>query len=205
MSQTVLALNLQLLFPSYKQLPPSFDYIPNLADLPQQHRSSRRDSSYSIDTITSDGVSSDESLSTPPSILEADPRVSPNDHVVILLASQAHARAARPPSFTRSFSLWTSKESPSLKPSQLGKERWTTTTLSGVPHDTLCNGPSVTSFRFSIPPQEQLSEAPSTGFKRKRSSHCLPLLPPHHKRFPLISSPLPGFSRCKSVASSPHP
>ena len=156
--------------------------------------------------VASDGVPSDKSLSHPPP-LEAVSRVSrvnPNDHAAILLASQARARAERPSLFAPSSSLWTLKESPSPMPTQLGKERWACT-LSEVPPDTLCSSP-VASFRFSITPQEgqQLSEAPSSGLKRRRSSYSFFLLFFRRKRCRPIPPSPPGVSRCKSAASSPH-
>lgn len=141
----------------------------------------------------------------PTPILEVDRGLSSDDHAAFLLASQARARAARPSLYTLSSSLWTLKEYPSPKPSQLGKERWATTTLSDVPPSTLSDSPSVSSFRLSTSPQEeQLSEAPSTGLKRKHSSHFFPLLPFHRKRCRPSSSPLSSISRHNSAASSPR-
>jgi len=186
---SVLALSLQRLFPSLKQRPPCFDYIPDLADPSQKHFPLCRDSSYCILTVTSNGVSSDESLLIPPPVLEADSGLSPNDHAALLLASQARARAARPSLFTLSSSLWTLKESPSPEPSQVGKVHWATTTLSDVQPNTLRGGPTVASFRFSILPQEeQLSEAPSTGFKRKRFLRCKSASSPHLRELAMNQS-----------------
>jgi hypothetical protein len=149
---------------------------------------------------TSDGVSSDESLLIPPPNLGADP--DHDDHVDILLASQARARAARPSSFSLSSSLWTLKEFPSPKPPQLSKELWgTTTSSSDVPH-TLCDRPSVAPDECS--PDEHSSEASRIELKRKSSSHHFPFFPLHRKRRRPTSPPLPGFSRCKSAALSPH-
>ncbi|KAH9964148.1 hypothetical protein BC827DRAFT_1189292 [Russula dissimulans] len=181
---SILALSLQGLFPSLKQLPPSFVNISDVADSPQQHFPSRRDSGYSISTVTSE------------------------DHFTLLLASQARARAARTSSFTLSASLWTLKECPSPKPSQLGEERGATT-FSDVPPGVLTDSPSTASSRLSMPPQERkVPEAPRPGLKqpqlnRSHSSHCLPLLPLNRKGLRAPSSPVPGLLRRKS-SSSPH-
>ncbi|KAI0003853.1 hypothetical protein BJV74DRAFT_489750 [Russula compacta] len=196
---SILALSLQRFFPSLEQLPPSFDHISDSDELIQPYSPSRRDSGYSTHTTTSDGVSSDESLKTP----SPEFKDSPDDHVALLLASQARVRAARHSMFTLSSSLWTLTEYPSPKPSQLGEEHGATT-VSDVPPDTLTDSPSVASSLSFMPPQEeQLSDAPSAGLKRSCSSHCLPLLPHDHTASHIHSPPLPGLSRRKS-ASEPH-
>jgi hypothetical protein len=151
--------------------------------------------------VTSESVSSNESLETPPSTLESEPRDT-DKRATVLLASQARARAARPSTFAPSASLWTLKEYPSPMPSQLGEERGTSI-LSDAPHDILYDSPSAASFQFSIPPQEEHSESSSAALKRSRSSHCLSLLPLHRKGSCSLSFPLPGLSRRKS-SSSPH-
>jgi hypothetical protein len=132
--------------------------------------------------------------------LESDPNGCPDTRVPVLLASQARARAARPSQFALSDSLWTLKECPSPKPSQLGEDH-EATILSDVPRDVLCDSPS--SIRHSIaPPHEGHSpETSHVALKRTRSSHCFSLL--HRKRSHTPSHPLTGLSRCKS-SSSPH-
>ena len=193
-SQSILALSLQCFFPSLEQHPPSFDHISDSNELPQPYSPSRRDSGYSTHTTTSDGVSSDESLKTPSSEFED----SPDNHVALLLASQARVRAARHSTFTPSSSLWTLTEYPSPKPSQVGEEHGVTT-VSDVPPDTLTDSPSVASFRSSIlPREEQISDAPSARLKRCRSSLCLPLLPHDRTVSHIHSPPLHGLSRRKS-------
>ncbi|KAI0299787.1 hypothetical protein BC826DRAFT_712437 [Russula brevipes] len=199
---SVLALSLQRLFPSLQQLPPSSRHISEPVDLPKKHSSPRRDSGYSIHTGTSDGVSSDESLETFPSTPELSPKDSLDNHAALLLASQERARAGRPSGFTPSSLLWPLKEYPSPKPSQLGGE-YVAPPLSGVSPDA-CHSPTVASYRFSVPPQEeQLSEASSIRVKRTRHRHCLPLLPLHRKGSRLLSISHSGRSLRKS-STSPH-
>jgi hypothetical protein len=144
-------------------------------------------------------MTSDESLETPSISLESNPEDSPDKRVPGLLASQARARAARPSQFALSDSLWTLKECPSPKPSQLGEEQGAAI-LSDVPRDVLCDSPSP--IHSSTAPQEGHSpETPHDALKRTRSSHCISLL--HRKGSHTPSLPLAGLSRCKS-SSSPH-
>jgi hypothetical protein len=153
-----------------------------------------------VHSVTSESITSDESLETRSITLESDPNGCPDTRVPVLLASQARARAARPSQFALSDSLWTLKECPSPKPSQLGEDH-EATILSDVPRDVLCDSPS--SIRHSIaPPHEGHSpETSHVALKRTRSSHCFSLL--HRKRSHTPSHPLTGLSRCKS-SSSPH-
>jgi len=180
---SILALGLQRLFPSLEQLTPSLDHSSHLADFPRQHSPPRRDSGRSINAVTS------------------------KDHFTLLLASQARARAARTSSFTLSASLWTLKEYPSSKPSQIGEEHGATT-FPDVPPDVLTDSSSTASSLLSMSPQEQeVVEAPRPGLgqprlKRPHSSHCLSL-PLNRKGSRTPSSPVPGLSRRKS-SSSPH-
>ncbi|KAH9962718.1 hypothetical protein BGW80DRAFT_1354091 [Lactifluus volemus] len=99
---SILALGLQRLFPSLKQLPPTPGYFSNLA----HHFSNQRDDRH---FITSDLADENEGSSA---------KNSSDDHVAWLLSSQARARAARPSSVAPPSSLWPLKEYPSPQPLQ---------------------------------------------------------------------------------------
>jgi hypothetical protein len=180
-----------VLFPFLKQLPPRVDPISDHSEQP------RRDSGFSLYSVTSESNTSDESLESPSSTLDSEAKDNSDKRATVLLASQARARAARPSTFALSSSLWTLKESPSPMPSQLGKEH-EATNLSDAPDDVLCDSPSSIQYSTS-PPEEHKPEMSRAALKRTRSNHCLSLL--HRKGSHHLS--LPGLSRRKSP-SSPH-
>jgi hypothetical protein len=150
-----------------------------------------------VHSVTSESITSDESSETRSITLDSGANDIPDKRVPVLLASQARARAARPSQFALSDSLWTLKECPSPKPSQLGEEHGATI-LSDVPRDVSCDSPS--SIHYSIaPPQEGHSpETSHVALKRTRSSHCFSLL---HRKRSHTHHPLTGLLRCKSSSS----
>ncbi|KAI0308367.1 hypothetical protein B0F90DRAFT_164451 [Multifurca ochricompacta] len=94
--------------------------------------------------------------------------------------------------FTLSSSLWTLKENPSPKLSQLGEVHGSTTSLH-LPSHTLNDSPSIASSEFSTSPQEE------TILQRSRSSHSFRLLP-FHRRGSRSLSPSPSdHSRSESA------
>ncbi|KAI0248345.1 hypothetical protein BJV78DRAFT_1236818 [Lactifluus subvellereus] len=167
---SILALGLQWLFPSLKQLPPSFSHIFDPAD------------------ITSDDTFSDETLESLP-IPESN-----SDHVAFLLASQARARATRHLTFTPPPSLWTLKEYPSPRPPELGGEH-VLTSLFDTP-DTLCDSPPIASSELFAPPPEEMSpQVSSPESKHTHLCHSCRLLPFHRRCSYSHSSSLPDLSR----------
>lgn len=202
-SQSILALVLQHLFPSLKNLPPSFyfDHTSDSTDISHHHFLRRKSSGYS--THSSESASSNSSdhrlsFSLP------DRKGCLDDHFDLLLASQARARAARHPLFTLSSSLWTLKEYPSPYLPQVGEGHRST----AIPPDRLSDGPSIASSELSTPPREgrvsEKSKKSNSISKHSRSGHGRPFrLLPFHRRVSRSLSPTPpGQSR--RTSPPPH-
>jgi hypothetical protein len=171
--QSILALGLQRLFPSLKQLPPTPGYFSNLA----HHFSNQRDDRH---FITSDLTDENEGSSA---------KNSSDDHVAWLLSSQARARAARPSSVAPPSSLWPLKEYPSPQPLQ-PSEQYRSFPFVNVPPDSSRDG-------ISLPSSESRHNSDSPFLVGPSSDK----LAPSHLRESVIGSSVSNESQYRPPVS----